>query len=948
MPDENFFFKTEFDFFSRTLIVDEKGELATHLVDLLLSQGYFVYYFGKEKKEVFHYLTDKKNFCFLENEAEVEKLERIDYLFCFSDEKFSDKNLIFSLAPKLNFKLSIIFPLHHSLIEEKKEIIKKNFLNGRAIVFDEVFGSRLVSGKIGQIFTKVMTGKEVTLSGEPHDVFYPLTISSLVKEILKVSFLPDTQGKLFFVQGEKIKWNDFVFGLKKDYPEAQFIFDHVSQGKSDLDDFEKVTLNENLSEKVEETLEWFSRNILEEKRKMAECPKETALPEKKLDFLFEKSEPHPIAPKVSLVKEISRNSLFQESQRKKTAKIASPFQKILFGLSSFFLFIFIFFALPLILTIVFGALGMKDLSLAKKFLEEGNFSSAVKKIQVSQKQFSLSQRIIVLAEPFYSLIGLSKPAGAVVDSLSWAEKVAGSLQLVLSSGQEAMGNSRAFLNQEEVDWVTFLGSLKANLDYAYEQSSLMQLSLPQLEAGFKVIKQDDFYWQLKKLLPETRENLLKSQGLLGVLPQILSVSGRKTYLLLFQNNMELRPTGGFIGSYGIVNLENGKLVDFEVYDIYQADGQLKGHVEPPQKLKEYLGEANWYFRDSNWDPEFPVSARRANWFLDKETQIKADGVVAITLNVAEKMLSALGEVELLEYKEKVNKDNLFVKAEAYAELGSFPGSTQKKDFLGSLAKAIFAKMAESDEKSQLETIKALFSALEEREIQLYFEDQEIEKMIVRLGWDGGIRDYQPKSEVNAVISDFLYLNEANVGVNKANFFIKRKIDQAVTLNQNGGVEEKVTITYENTCQTESWPGGKYKNYLRLYLPKGAKVTSVLNNSSLNPSLWLPFDTGLMTSFEEHGKSVFDFLVEVPIKSKRKIEISYQLPFVFDPGKKLASYLLMVQKESGAYPSDYTLSFASSKTYIPVRVIPSAVVSKDGLVVSQKLDHDLIMQVDLAK
>ena len=92
-------------------------------------------------------------------------------------------------------------------------------------------------------------------------------------------------------------------------------------------------------------------------------------------------------------------------------------------------------------------------------------------------------------------------------------------------------------------------------------------------------------------MPKVREKIEIARDLLPILPQVLGVKEKKSYLFLLQNNMELRATGGFIGSYALAIFENGRLLDFQVEDVYTADGQLKGHVEPPEPIKKYLGEA---------------------------------------------------------------------------------------------------------------------------------------------------------------------------------------------------------------------------------------------------------------------------------------------------------------------------------------------------------------------
>ncbi|MDD2225447.1 MAG: DUF4012 domain-containing protein, partial [Candidatus Shapirobacteria bacterium] len=136
-------------------------------------------------------------------------------------------------------------------------------------------------------------------------------------------------------------------------------------------------------------------------------------------------------------------------------------------------------------------------------------------------------------------------------------------------------------------------------------------------------------------LKEIKEKLnLVSKGM-KILPEMLGLDGRKReYLVLLQNEAELRATGGFIGSYAILSFQNGKLLNFEVKDVYEADGQLKGHVEPPIEIKNYLGEANWFMRDANWNPDFVKASADIQWFLSQEINKKVDGVIGINLAVA--------------------------------------------------------------------------------------------------------------------------------------------------------------------------------------------------------------------------------------------------------------------------------------------------------------------------
>jgi hypothetical protein len=141
-------------------------------------------------------------------------------------------------------------------------------------------------------------------------------------------------------------------------------------------------------------------------------------------------------------------------------------------------------------------------------------------------------------------------------------------------------------------------------------------------------------------------------------PNLLGFEGKKKYLLLFQNNMELRPGGGFIGSYGLLDVEKGDMTKFQIYDVYDADGKLTDHIEPPYPLRRYLGASHWYLRDSNFAVDFPTSAAQASNFLQLETGERVDGVIAIDTDFLRNMLAVFASVYLPDYKETVTPFSL--------------------------------------------------------------------------------------------------------------------------------------------------------------------------------------------------------------------------------------------------------------------------------------------------
>lgn len=489
------------------------------------------------------------------------------------------------------------------------------------------------------------------------------------------------------------------------------------------------------------------------------------------------------------------------------------------------------------------------------------------------------------------------------------------------------------LKKEEENLVSFeneLGLILARLngDYGWLPAK-WRLSLQKEAKELKIIK----------------EKLgLISRGI-KILPEMLGLDGkRREYMVLFQNESELRATGGFIGSYGMLSFQGGKLLNFEIKDIYEADGQLKGHVEPPVEIKTYLGEANWFMRDANWNPNFSKASTDIQWFLDKEINRKVDGVFGINLAVAKSILGVIGEVYVPDFKENINKENLYEQAEFYSENKFFPGSNQKASFLGSLGRQLFENVKDLEVKQQLNLVVALIDLLENNEIQLAFNNKETSKITADLGWNGAI--YNGKCLKENCFSDYLFVVESNFGVNKSNYFLYRNMEQVVDISANS-VGRILKINYENTAKDNKFPGGDYKNYLRVYLPTNVSLSQVSLIDGNNSNLKKVYMSDELRIRNVDGRKEIGFLVTVPVNSKKIVEIRYASENNL-ANKDKFSYLNYVQKQSGFGDTGLVTLVSFPANWQPLQVEPQASMVGGKLLFNQKLDKDIKMGVELGK
>ncbi len=456
-------------------------------------------------------------------------------------------------------------------------------------------------------------------------------------------------------------------------------------------------------------------------------------------------------------------------------------------------------------------------------------------------------------------------------------------------------------------------------------SSLPKILLPKVES-------------LKGKLSLYSDLVEKGRASAILLPEIVAIDGVKSYLILLQNNNELRPTGGFIGSYAQISFEGGKLKKIDVNDIYAIDGQLNLHVEPPKEIKEDLGQNSWYLRDSNWEADFPTSARQAEWFFTKETGQRVSGVVALDIASMEKLLEAVGPLDLPDYSEKITPDNLFEKSITHAENSFFAGSQAKKNFLSALTNGLFNKIFFLPKPNWPGIVKALGDSLESKHMSIFLDDPKLFSYLISQNW-AGVLPRQSSGE-SEKFEDFLAPVEANLGANKSNYYLDRSYNLETVIGKEGDVKHRLKINYVNKSPSNTWPAGVYKNRMRIYLPFGAKLTRVL---------WGETNiTKDVSAFVDYGRSGFSMLLQLEARETKALIIDYEVLGNINFTKEIGVYKLNVVKQAGTLQDPFVWRLTYPLNYKPWDYFPP---EKKPTVSSQNQNlspQEQTIQTDLSK
>jgi hypothetical protein len=460
-------------------------------------------------------------------------------------------------------------------------------------------------------------------------------------------------------------------------------------------------------------------------------------------------------------------------------------------------------------------------------------------------------------------------------------------------------------------------SLSEKTQQLYQKLSLIQTQITrfnQAEYGDAHVKELD---NLQAIVQDKRKTLASVQQFQQLLSTLLAEKGRKTFLVILQNNQELRPTGGLIQTVALITIEKGVLIDYQVLDTSSIDNALKGSVKPPQEMQLFLGQTQWYLRDANWNPNFPASAQQMEWFAEKSLGKKVDGVIALNLLTLQQMIRSVGPITLPEYNEVVTDKNVLEKIEFHSEIKLV--QTAQGDFLTVLFGKVLSGVAVAPSEKVLLVMNDVYEGFRSGQAFLYLNDPGEASLVSSLGWSGEVAS--PKCPVQfgeiPCVVDTLMQVESNVGINKANYYLERSIQDRINVSASL-IQHERSVAFKNTATSNGWPLGSYKSYVRFYVPSQANLASIEVDGAL-----LPPNSILIGN--DGGKRYFGILIEVPIQKTVNVRLKYNL--VAKQATPFA-YTFFDQKQAGTKDDPLQITITPDASLHPVFIAPQATLNGD--------------------
>lgn len=429
-----------------------------------------------------------------------------------------------------------------------------------------------------------------------------------------------------------------------------------------------------------------------------------------------------------------------------------------------------------------------------------------------------------------------------------------------------------------------LVGLKANLDLAIlnlDKINRLSILFP-------------FYSQISNIkneLKETAALMAKAPALIKLLPALTGYPATSDFLIILQNNDELRPTGGFIGVYGLLKIQNGEIISLTTDDSYHIDMPAslsdKWQMVAPEPISKYLKVKKWYLRDANWSPDWPTSARKIAEIYNGESEaINASstmftGVFAITPELIAEIMRIVGPITvqgatydadnfqpLLQYNVEV----------AYKDQNI--SAWDRKEIINELVAELKTRLFHLSSSKWPDLFKVLNNGVTNKSIQVYLFNDAWQSLAANLEMTGQIKDNP---------SDYFMIVDANLGAFKSDAVVKKDVAYYLTEKKDGLMAD-LKLGYKHEGGFD-WRTTRYRSYTRIYVPLGSRLELIEGLDQATSDISTSDDLALK-------KTIISFFLSVEPGKDQVISIRYQLPNSIYNQFKEGKYQLLIQKQPG--------------------------------------------------
>jgi len=749
------------------------------------------------------------------------------------------------------------------------------------------------------------------------------SIAELKKDLVENldQFLFDSEIGTEVIKEEKQKaLSELDKLIKQDLSYSQILTTIKKEVKNNI---EEIAVESKVIEKPETVLRKSAHIV--DLRQSTDAREKKEKKSKRINFSKYKDSVENLSNKIRKIKSSPADTLNQTTKPKTRLKLGTAFSK-----SLVFALVVAIMLLPIRGIIIFGQINeAKDKII--DFGQEGLISLQSGVISASESSYQEAQG------NFANALNNFSQAQAVLDEYQkWMLNVASltpivgkpiSLSRNMLSVATNISEAATVLNQtlqNEGDPTEYIVLINEQINRTLPYLEAANQDLDGIASNFLPANFREYFDSLKLYLPETIENLKELNSIFSLIANLLGHDNAKRYIVLFQNNNEIRPTGGFIGSFALFDVYHGKIVNLAIPrgGLYDLEAGQNSKFKAPQALSLINPEFNIW--DANWWYDFPSSAKKIIWFYQQAGASSLDGVIAINANVLAELLAVLGPITLEDYNITINQKNIFDVLQEETELNYDKELNQPKAVIADLVPIVLEKLLANTDK-QAEIVEIFIKTLALKDIQIYSQNKETQQSLVDFAWAGQMSNYN---------RDYLAVIATNIAGGKTDNNIYQNIDHQAIILANGEIINTVKITRTNQGDKDYSFAGIYggnASYLRIYTPLGSEFIEAVGFDKIPDSYFTGnvnaeidedlaqeeikmIDNNSATEiFTSLDRTVFANWMTLAAGETKTVLIKYKLPFKLDFGDPLTNswqeklfrqnvsldnYSLVVQSQSG--------------------------------------------------
>lgn len=538
---------------------------------------------------------------------------------------------------------------------------------------------------------------------------------------------------------------------------------------------------------------------------------------------------------------------------------------------------------------------------SQRFLEgEKNLQDAARSLKEAEKGLYLLDKVWFLPglkDDFSNFKGMFVAGEELVESLSSILMLGEDVVQLADLGDTETVNYLELPAATKKTILERLSTSSNDIDLLLSRIHIAKDELDLLEQSSLAVPFLGVLKPIVERVDEIDEQVQAASVFTRLLPEFFGLRTEKTHLLLFLNNDELRPGGGFIGTYGIMQVRDGEVLQIKTADVYAIDSAPVKPVteKPPEPFQKYNAATQWFFRDKNWSPDFSVSAKKTIEAFEYESGMNVDSVIGFTPTFASELLAYLGPIEVS--GQTFTSENVPELIEYQVEKGFWESSVpvaQRKEILADLVKEVQTRLAKLPVAKWGNVFSIVSNAFKTKQAAIFSENEQVQNTLANVGWAG---------VVSPLTSDIQMFVDANLASLKTDPTVKRSIRYSLFRNDSGQWIGRTSITYDHQG-TFDWRTTRYRTYSRLYVPQGTELIRVVGLNE-GPEI-----------SEELDMTVFGGFVSVEPKEERTVVYEYKLADSVIESIILENYSLTFYKQMGTrdYALTLDLDFDKNITY----------------------------------